>query len=996
MSHRAGWAWKDWDQLLSELYQQGILAVLHDGERWYLVERLTGASALPWPIGKELDSLPEGDPIPLTRELMWRWSSVLAALGWPDAWMTVRRIHRYRVGLVGRCSLQSMSLEQLYELGAQLPILWLERQRMLASAMVAAVHRVNQLGYSADSFEYLVAEAVGALCEELGLEPVIRWVRSENGPAYPQEGIQLKVSNVRRPDTWLYVDLGSKALDLRRALTDVVGYCGSFWAHAQRFRELEQHSRGLAALVEVDNALVGIESLDDLSEKVCRILAEVLGAKRVRFQQLHAGAAVGVGGREGLAQRLEMPVVVRGRLAGRLQIEKAGGGFSRHEIALCQVVAGRVAAAMERQVLFRQVARGKREWEQTFDAIGDAIFLLDSEGTVIRANKAFARLYGVQPHLVVGSRITELCNRIGCLADRLGGGKGEAGGCHLSLRLTGLTAGESAEVALGKSVFELSKYPLDLPDGQAGFVAIMKDITEQRSLQEAVIRSEKLRVLGEMASGIAHDFNNLLSTVLGRTEMLLMSSLESRFKEEIRAIQQAALDGREMVKRIQEYTWIRRDSQFRTVDVNDVVQVAVDLAKPRWRDAAYARGVKINVNLDLKPVPMVMGSASDLREVILNLIFNAIDAMPSGGDLHLSTRHDGRKVYVAVRDTGVGMTEEVIRHIFDPFFTTKGLGGSGLGLSIAWGIVTRHGGEILVESQPKRGSTFTVVLPAMSLPVTVEDEEQASPALPPKKILLVDENTAVADATAGLLTKAGHTVTVAYSGREALRRFGEEEFDLVLSDLGMPEMDGWEVARAVKALRPWVPVILATGWAFEIDESTARAEGVDFVLRKPFRLEELLRAIASVTVPARQPVGEPSASSGRHVLVVDDDVAVGEALATILGLEGLQTRVVHGYQEALEALTEFRPSVVFLDKVLADGDGLELAARLRDALPSVKIVLMSGYAVMPDDPQLLGGHVDHVLPKPWSLEELETMLATLFGNPNQRTFVAGLSSQEQG
>jgi signal transduction histidine kinase/DNA-binding response OmpR family regulator len=954
----------------------GLLILAKDDKGWHILEPGMSGRPLPAKLAAEIEGLQEAHPIAIEGGQLQGFRALLAALGWPKGWVIRWQLRVGAVGVVARHPPPGFDWEKLVPAALTAAYHWKDFQLRIGSALAKTLKRLNQSSMYKLPLPDMVSEAVALFCREMGLESSVQWQELHRPPEIPWAGVVLPVFRSGSLEGWVKVDLGIRDPQLSAPLHELIEACEAALEREALFKELEERHRALSALVEVDNALVGVESFEGLSARICHILGQVIGASAVSFRQLPSGSTFGIGRFGQGGQLLEVPVVVKGRLTGRMWVEKpAGLRFSRHDIALCQVVAGRVAAALERSTLFRQVARAKREWEQTFDAIGDAIFLLDDQGVLIRANRSFASLYGVPPQKVVSRSLPDLCRLYGCLRRRLGGDSSPEGQCHFAQGIWGLPPGETEELSFGERYFEMSKYALDLQDGQAGWVAIMKDVTGQRTLQEAVLRSEKLRVLGEMASGIAHDFNNLLSTVLGRTEMLLMSSMDRTLKEEVRSIQQAALDGREMVRRIQEYTRIRRDSQFQPVDINDCVQVAVDLAKPRWRDAAYAKGVKINVHMDLKPVPPVMGSASDLREVILNLVFNAIDAMPSGGDLYVATWSDGRKVHVAVRDSGVGMSEEVKRRIFDPFFTTKGPAGSGLGLSIAWGIVTRHGGEIRVESQPRKGSTFTVVLPAAPEGSRDVQSSVASSLPSPKKILLVDEDRAVAGSTAGLLIKLGHEVTVTYNGHEAIRRLTAGDFDLVISDLGMPEMDGWEVARAVKAVKPWVPVILATGWAFEIEEADARNQGVDAVLRKPFSLDEILRAIATVT---ERPMGEPMRSGGR-VLVVDDEASVGEALAALLQLEGLEPKVVHGYHEALEALGRFVPDAAFVDVVLADGDGMELASCIKKQVPGVKVVMMSGYAVVPDDPQFLSGPVDRVLPKPWSQGELEAVVRGLFG-----------------
>lgn len=236
---------------------------------------------------------------------------------------------------------------------------------------------------------------------------------------------------------------------------------------------------------------------------------------------------------------------------------------------------------------------------------------------------------------------------------------------------------------------------------------------------------------------------------------------------------------------------------------------------------------------------------SELREALINIVLNALDAMPEGGQLSLRTAVDGDQVVVTAGDSGVGMSEDVRQRIFDPFFTTKGERGTGLGLSVVYGIVTRHGGEIDVQSQLGHGATFTLRFPAAA---DVDREAPPRVALRTKtkgRVLVIDDEKEVADVLGDLLTRDGHTVTVCGDGEAGVARFGEEPFDLVVTDLGMPGISGWEVARLVKAARPGTPVAMVTGWGDRIDPVEAAARGVEFIVAKPFKRDNIREVVAA-------------------------------------------------------------------------------------------------------------------------------------------------------
>jgi len=225
--------------------------------------------------------------------------------------------------------------------------------------------------------------------------------------------------------------------------------------------------------------------------------------------------------------------------------------------------------------------------------------------------------------------------------------------------------------------------------------------------------------------------------------------------------------------------------------------------------------------------------------VLLNLVFNAIDAMPRGGRLTLASWAEGGRVCVAVKDTGVGMAPEVLQRIFEPFFTTKGPQASGLGLSVSYGIIRRHEGEITVESRPGEGTTFTIRLPIRESPPP-QVEGVPKPARAGLRVLVIDDEAEVRETLRDLLEAAGQEVWEAGSGREGLELLERQRVDLVCTDLGMPGMSGWEVAERVKARWPGQKVALITGWGAWVEPEELRAHGVDFLINKPFQLKEIL------------------------------------------------------------------------------------------------------------------------------------------------------------
>jgi len=369
--------------------------------------------------------------------------------------------------------------------------------------------------------------------------------------------------------------------------------------------------------------------------------------------------------------------------------------------------------------------------------------------------------------------------------------------------------------------------------------------SELAAAQDLLVRTEKLRALGEMASGVAHDFNNLLASILGRAQLTLQRLQDPQLRKWVQVIERAALDGAQTVRRLQEFTRIRRDQPVVAVDLNDVIRGALEITQSRWREETRSRGVAVDVQTSLASVPGVAGDPAELREAMTNLILNAVDAMPEGGTLTLTTAVAHGEVVVTVADSGVGIPEAIRAKIFDPFFTTKGPQGTGLGLSMTYGILSRHGARITVESREGQGTVFRLTFP----PGESHDVEGPVPAEPAPlgvslRCLVVDDEEQVGTVLGDMLKTGGHRVVVLNDGGEAIERFRAEPFDVVLSDLAMPRVSGWQVAQAVKEIAPAVPVILVTGFGVELSAEERRAQGVDLVLVKPLRISEVLDVVA--------------------------------------------------------------------------------------------------------------------------------------------------------
>jgi signal transduction histidine kinase/ActR/RegA family two-component response regulator len=401
------------------------------------------------------------------------------------------------------------------------------------------------------------------------------------------------------------------------------------------------------------------------------------------------------------------------------------------------------------------------------------------------------------------------------------------------------------------------------------YTALQQAYEDLRQSQHTVMQQERLRALGQMASGIAHDINNAISPISLYTDSLLERepNLSDRARGHLTTIQRAIDDVAATVARMREFYRPREPQlELARIELNRTLQQVIELTKARWSDLALQRGAMIELRTAFSAEPVeVMGAEGEIRDALTNLIFNAVDAMPEGGTLTLRTRRiqaettdnasTGSEVYIEVSDTGIGMDEETRRRCLEPFFTTKGERGTGLGLAMVYGMIQRHSAELELESELGRGTTFRMIFagytPALTMTVRIPTPVFARRL----RILLVDDDPLLIKSVQDALEDDGHVITPTNGGQAGIDAFSaaakaSHRFDLVITDLGMPYVDGRKVAAAIKAVSQRTPIVMLTGWGHRLVAENDIPPHVDRVLNKPPRLNELRMALAELTAAA--------------------------------------------------------------------------------------------------------------------------------------------------
>jgi len=401
--------------------------------------------------------------------------------------------------------------------------------------------------------------------------------------------------------------------------------------------------------------------------------------------------------------------------------------------------------------------------------------------------------------------------------------------------------------------------PRILQNGDVIWTGFVQDITDRKHAEELALQSARLRAVADLSSGVAHHFNNLLQIVMASTSLSL-ADLESGDLSEIKAtlekMLQAAKLGAETVKRLQTFADMRADvteGESAVFDIATTARNVAEVSKPVWKSDTEKKGIKIDLKLDLEDGCLVKGQENEIFEVIVNLIRNAAEAMPQVGDIEVKTHREADEVIVQVRDTGTGIAEEDLSKVFQPFWSSKGVGiGKGMGLAVTHGLVKRHGGAISVDSKMGVGTTFTIRLPLAQEPVAKLEQSSIGTSGDHLTILVIDDDVNIASLLERICAKEGHTVYGALSGQEGLEIFKKEAVDLVISDLGMPGMNGWDVGKAIRSIcqekgvsKP--PFILLTGYGGqELEKEKIARSGIDAVVAKPIDRATVLATVQEI------------------------------------------------------------------------------------------------------------------------------------------------------
>ena len=516
--------------------------------------------------------------------------------------------------------------------------------------------------------------------------------------------------------------------------------------------------------------------------------------------------------------------------------------------------------ALVRDVTERKQIDELSRYKELFENVTDPVFINDTEGRFLEVNDvACNRLgYSRAELLRMTLRQTVASDQIPALRDA-------------GAKIQNEKAAQfEIEVRTSRGVsipFEINSSRI-VYKGQPAVLSVARDLSLRKRMEETLVKTERLLAVGEMASGVAHNFNNLLQMIMGAAEAALVKLDAGRIRESRDAIENilnACRRGSGIVKRIKDFTLSKSNDmgEAQVFDLEELVSEALELTKPLWNAISEPR--KYRLNLIRCSQCYIQGKPTEIYEVLVNLIKNALEAMPGGGTLTVVGGSRNGRVFLDISDTGHGIGSEDFQRIFEPFFTTKGSRSSGLGLSSSYGIVKRHRGEIKVRSTPGEGTTFTLIFPLAKERIIIDAEP--APLVKASKIrfLLIDDEVNILRSMAMFFEDSEVELLTARSAEEGIHAVQSDHFDVVLCDFGMDRMNGLEVAKTIKEYCervgiPKIPFMLYTGVDKKLQPRMLTECGVDRVVQKPIPYGELSRIVQSVASAASRPGAQRSTS----------------------------------------------------------------------------------------------------------------------------------------
>jgi len=527
---------------------------------------------------------------------------------------------------------------------------------------------------------------------------------------------------------------------------------------------------------------------------------------------------------------------------------------SRDEIGLLTSNFNTMAEGLTTEIAVRRhteelLRRSEENYRQLIEAAQDAIICIDEKGIIFLWNESAEKIFGYSKYEIIGQPLTTIVPEKYQTAYQEGFNLFSTSDKNTisdkPVEVSGIT---KAGVIIPT---ELSVSSYKAENEQLALIGIVRDLTERKRIEDILLRSEKLKSMGMITSGIAHEFNNILAIVKGfATQIKKKCGNDEKLEKRVDTIIKATNDGVEIVRRMREYTNLELDNaNFVPTDMRLLIKQSIGYTMPRWQNIANANGIHYKIDTDgFSKELCIMCNQSELREVLVNIINNALDAMPGGGSLSFHTWAEEKTLFVTISDTGMGMGKTVQRNVFDPFFTTKIGVGTGLGMSTAYGIVVRHGGEIEVESEEGKGSRFTIRLPLsneIAKPEATFEQEQELKA-EGLRMLIVDDEQEICDLLSEYFLEDGHNVKSVNTGDMAIKLLETESFDLVLSDLVMPEVTGYDIIKTIGTLEKKPKVGIITGWEDAYKTEKGETLKADFIVRKPINFSELTRCINNV------------------------------------------------------------------------------------------------------------------------------------------------------